>query len=70
MNVIDRLCRGVRPAFSDYLDHEPLPMHLRVRIELHLTLCPMCRRTMRSLQQTRASLHALRDVEPTVTPEE
>jgi predicted anti-sigma-YlaC factor YlaD len=64
VTLIDRLCRGVRPHFSDHLDGQRLPVHLAVAVRLHLAFCPMCRRTWRSLEATRAALVALRDLEP------
>ena len=63
MSVIDRLCRGVRPHFSAHLDAVPLPLHVATAVRLHLTFCPMCRRTYHSLQQTRSALADLRDVD-------
>ncbi len=63
MTLIDRLCRGVRPSFSDHLDGQPLPLHLAVQVRLHLTFCPMCRRTYRALEATRESLGALRELD-------
>jgi predicted anti-sigma-YlaC factor YlaD len=59
VSVIDRLCRGVRPYFSDALDGEPLPLHVAVGVRLHLTFCPMCKRTWKSLEATRAALQVL-----------
>lgn len=64
MPLIDRLCRGVRPWFSDLLDGEPVPPFIRVQAVLHLTFCPMCRRFHRSLEETRDALRALRDAPP------
>lgn len=64
MNVIDRLCRGVRPHFSDHLDGVALAPHVALGVRLHLTFCPMCRRTYRSLEATRLALGALRDLDP------
>jgi predicted anti-sigma-YlaC factor YlaD len=63
MTFIDRLCRGVRPSFSDHLDGEPVPLHVAVQLRLHLTFCPMCRRTYRALQTNRDSLAALRELD-------
>jgi predicted anti-sigma-YlaC factor YlaD len=58
--MIDRLCQGVRPVFSDLLDGETIPPLRRVAARLHLTFCPMCRRYQRSLEATREALAALR----------
>jgi predicted anti-sigma-YlaC factor YlaD len=58
--MIDRLCRGVRPHFSDVLDGERLPLPAAFAVKMHLTFCPMCRRTYRSLEATQAALKALR----------
>jgi predicted anti-sigma-YlaC factor YlaD len=63
VSVIDRLCRGVRPHFSAHLDAVPLPLHVATAVRLHLAFCPMCRRTWRSLQETRAVLAELRDAD-------
>lgn len=62
--MIDELCRGVRPYFSDHLDHERLPLLAAIGVRLHLTFCPMCRRTYQALRQTRAALAELRDADP------
>jgi predicted anti-sigma-YlaC factor YlaD len=70
VSVIDQLCRQVRPHFSDHLDGEPLPVHVRVGVRLHLTFCPMCRRTYLSLEQTRAALKALNEQDPAPRTEE
>jgi predicted anti-sigma-YlaC factor YlaD len=59
VSVIDRLCTGVRPWFSDALDGERLPLHVAVGVRLHLIFCPMCRRTWRSLRSTRDALREL-----------
>ena len=68
--MIDRLCRGVRPHFSDVLDGEPLPPLATFAVKMHLTFCPMCRRTFRSLEATREAVRALRDAETkTADPE-
>lgn len=56
-------CRTARAHFSDRLDGEPLPLVPRVLVALHLTICPPCRRTHRSLVATREALRALRDAE-------
>lgn len=64
MTLVDRLCRGVRPYFSDHLDGQRLPVHVAVGVRLHLAFCPMCRRTWRSLEATRTALAALREVDP------
>jgi predicted anti-sigma-YlaC factor YlaD len=64
LKLIDHLCRGVRPWFSDLLDGEPVPPFIRVQAALHLTFCPMCRRFHRSLEQTKQGLQALKDAPP------
>ena len=59
MNVIEPLCRLVRPHFSDALDGAPLPFLAATGVRLHLTFCPWCRRHMVSLRNTKDALRAL-----------
>ena len=59
MNVIDPLCRLVRPHFSDAMDGVPLPLLAATGVRLHLLFCPWCRRHMQSLRNTRDALRAM-----------
>jgi predicted anti-sigma-YlaC factor YlaD len=63
-------CFKARPHFSDRLDGEPLPLFVRLKVGLHLRLCPQCRRVQRSLVATREALHALRDADVDLGPHE
>jgi predicted anti-sigma-YlaC factor YlaD len=54
-------CSKARSHFSEHLDGEPLPWKTRLLVQLHLTICPPCRRVARSLEATCEALHALRD---------
>ncbi len=68
MNAIDRLCRGVRPHFSDHADGLPLPAVAAVTVGLHLLFCPMCRRTYASVRASRDALRALGAADEPVNP--
>jgi anti-sigma factor RsiW len=70
VNPIDPLCRRARAHFSAHLDGELLSKGSRLAVALHLTLCPMCRRTYAALQATRDALRSLGDAEPEPQPGE
>jgi hypothetical protein len=61
------VCRSARRHFSDLLDEQPLTWSEAAWGRFHATLCPMCRRTYRSLRATREAVAALRDPEPSRT---
>lgn len=61
MSLIDEMCRRARPHFSDRLDGVPMPLGRRLVVAAHVNLCPMCRRTYKSLELTRAALRDLAD---------
>jgi predicted anti-sigma-YlaC factor YlaD len=54
-------CRPVREHLSDELDGEALPLHVRAMMGVHLSICPPCQRTHRSLLAVKEALLALRD---------
>ena len=60
-SMLEPACRLVTAHFSDFLDGEPLPLFSLFWVHAHLTFCPRCKRTYRSLTQTREVLRALRE---------
>lgn len=67
--LLDPACRLARPHFSDHLDGEPLSAGAAFAVRMHLTFCPMCRRTYASLRATREALRALADGDPSANLE-
>jgi hypothetical protein len=51
-----------KPIAEAVTDDGAFAGHL-VQVRLHLTFCPMCRRTYRALQTNRDSLAALRELD-------
>lgn len=45
------LCRDVTEMTTEYLEGT-LPLHRRVAMRFHLSICSMCRRYMRQVRQT------------------
>ena len=46
-------CKRVRPWFSERLDGAPVPLLWRPPVALHLAVCPLCKRTYQSLEETK-----------------
>lgn len=63
-DLADKFCAPARRAMSDAMDGEPLPLHRRAILRLHLAVCPHCKRVWRELGETRAALRDLKDTEP------
>jgi anti-sigma factor RsiW len=55
-------CREVRAQMSDYLDGDLAP-EAAAAVERHTRWCPNCRRMLRNLRRTVASLGALRELQ-------
>jgi hypothetical protein len=58
-----RLCKKLRPHFSDRLDGVRLPLWRGLWVRIHLRVCAPCIRYHRSLEATRDALRALRDLD-------
>jgi hypothetical protein len=56
-------CRQTHEQMSDALDGA-LPWWKRMLMRFHLGLCPVCKRTDKSLREAVDATHALRDVPP------
>ena len=54
-------CKRVSPWFSERLDGAPVPLLARPMVALHLAVCPQCKRTLRSLEETKRALGRLRE---------